>query len=103
MSKNNTSPATKEDVRFLTDKLTEILDGQDKLRHELEERIDDRIAASEERVKRHFDVAVETIRHDLVGANKDEIASLKDRVTLIRCDSLAAGFIRRLSSPKSTR
>ena len=44
-------------------------------------RIDGKIKASEERTKRHFDVVVEDIRHDLEGANKDEIEVTKDRVT----------------------
>ncbi|MGE0536212.1 MAG: hypothetical protein AB7O68_14625 [Pirellulales bacterium] len=83
MVRDDSALATKADVRFITEKLTEILDGQDKLRRELEERVDARIAASEERVKRHFDVAVETIRKDLVGANADEIESLKTRVSRV--------------------
>jgi hypothetical protein len=31
-------------------------------------------------ILRHFDLVVETIRHDLLGANRDEIESVKDRV-----------------------
>lgn len=31
-------------------------------------------------VKRHFDVTVEKIRHDLQGANKDQIENLEDRL-----------------------
>jgi hypothetical protein len=38
------------------------------------------ISESEERMKAHFDLAVETIRHDLVGANKDDIQNIKQRV-----------------------
>lgn len=30
---------------------------------------------------RHFDVTAENMRHDLLGANRDEIEAVKDRVT----------------------
>lgn len=33
-----------------------------------------------EDMKRYFDVCVETIRHDLLGANKDKIESHEDRI-----------------------
>ncbi|MBI3331406.1 hypothetical protein HYZ99_00415 [Candidatus Peregrinibacteria bacterium] len=45
-----------------------------------------------EELKRHFDVTVETIRHDLLGANKDDIEVLKDRVTRLEDHT---GLIRR--------
>jgi iron-sulfur cluster repair protein YtfE (RIC family) len=41
------------------------------------------VGQSEERTKRHFDLTVETIRHDLLGANRDEIETLKDRITRV--------------------
>ena len=31
-------------------------------------------------IKGHFDLAIETIRYDLLGANKDDIEVVKDRV-----------------------
>ncbi len=50
------------------------------LREDLREDIDEKIVQSEERMKAHFDLAVETIRHDLIGANKDDIQNIKQRV-----------------------
>lgn len=55
MSDNGTAPATQKNLK------------------ELEVRL-----LSE--IKRHFDVTVETIRHDLLGANHDDIEVIKDRV-----------------------
>lgn len=65
MNSPNTAPATKEDVRFLMEKIAEVLDGQDGL-------------------KRHLDVTVEIIRSDLTGANADEIETLKQDVNRIK-------------------
>lgn len=53
-------PATKGDV--------------DLLRQEFEQKLD----TVKEEIMRHFDVVVETIRHDLLGANRDDIELLKD-------------------------
>jgi hypothetical protein len=39
------------------------------------------LAASEERMKRHFDVAIEQAKFELLGAKKDDVEVLKDRVT----------------------
>lgn len=41
------------------------------------------IASSEKKVVHEFQVAVEAIRDDLKGANKDEIEVIKDRITRI--------------------
>ncbi len=48
--------------------------------HALEQRLNRRIESSQQEILRHFDVTVEMIRHDLLGANTDEVASLADRV-----------------------
>jgi hypothetical protein len=45
-----------------------------------EEGLEQRLAEHEDRIKRHFDVTVEAIRHDLLGANRDEIEAIKDRI-----------------------
>lgn len=80
MPKDNTAPATKEDVRLL---MKMIGTSEERMTRHFNQEIAKRIRASEVSVKRHFDVAVETIRHDLLGANADEIESLKNRVTRI--------------------
>ena len=57
---NEDSPATKHDLNVLRKDLLEFMEG------------------SKEDVMRHFDLTVETIRHDLLGANRDDIGVLKD-------------------------
>lgn len=47
----------------------------------LEESLDRRFAASEERMVQQFHVIAEQIHHDAIGANRDEVAVIKDRVT----------------------
>lgn len=34
-----------------------------------------------EEILRHFDVVAEDLRHDVMGANRDEVELIKDRVT----------------------
>jgi len=59
--KDDATPATKADIQRLYDAI---------------ERWKGEILSE---VKQHFDVVVEQIRHDLLGANRDEIDVLKDR------------------------
>ena len=59
----------RKEVRQLTEQLVQYCNQTEK-----------RIAESEKNIMDHFDIAVETIRHDLAGANQDEITSLKTRV-----------------------
>ena len=59
MANDGQAPATKEDIR----------------------RVEEGMAAMEERLMRHFDLTVETIRHDLLGANKDRIELHRDKLT----------------------
>lgn len=48
---------------------------------DMENLIDEKIEASEERTKRHFDVVAEDLRHDYMGIYKDSVEHLKNRVT----------------------
>ncbi len=87
MTQNNQSPATKQDIQMLMEMIGsyemrfEAIYGKfDELREDITADIDGKIAQSEERMKAHFDLAVETIRHDLVGANNDDIQNIKQRV-----------------------
>ena len=59
MPDDSQAPATKQDIHLLKQDM-----------HLLKQEL-----------KRHFDVTVETIRHDLLGANHDKIEVIKDRVT----------------------
>ena len=61
------------DLRSLEGRMTKHFDA--KLAKAIEE--------SEDRILRHFDLTVETIRHDLLGANADRIELLHDRITRV--------------------
>ena len=63
------SPATKEDIRLLMEQIGAYYD-----------RVESRLAAHEDSIKRHFDVRVEDIRHDLLGASKDRLEAHQDRL-----------------------
>ncbi|OGJ64413.1 hypothetical protein A3C37_01475 [Candidatus Peribacteria bacterium RIFCSPHIGHO2_02_FULL_53_20] len=90
-----TAPATQEDVRLLrvdlhgfVDNVLQQLDGLyvviSDLRGEtsdLRVGIDEKISASEDRMVQQFHVIAEQIHHDAIGANRDEIEVVKDRVT----------------------
>jgi hypothetical protein len=73
MTDDKLAPATKQDLQDLEARMAGHFDGK----------ITEAINASEDRIKRHFDVAVEAIRHDLLGANADKIALIDDRVDRI--------------------
>jgi hypothetical protein len=67
-------PATKQDLHSLEERVTKHFDRE----------INHAIAASEKRIVREFKVAVETIRHDLKGANRDEIELIKDDIKRLK-------------------
>ncbi|MDD5041942.1 MAG: hypothetical protein PHX87_06110 [Candidatus Peribacteraceae bacterium] len=58
---DDTAPATKADIGELREEFTA------------------QFKTFKDEILRHFDLAVETIRHDLVGANRDEILQMKDK------------------------
>jgi len=60
---DHTTPVTKADINALMDSIGKLYDANE---------------AWKEEIIRHFDVVVENIRHDLEGANRDEIEVLKD-------------------------
>jgi predicted phage gp36 major capsid-like protein len=75
---DDTSPATKADIKGLMDSIGKLYDASAGWKDDIlqaSERWKDEIL---DEMKRHFDVAVEDIRHDLEGANRDEIDVLKD-------------------------
>jgi hypothetical protein len=51
--------------------------------HLLEQRLLASSVKQKEQIMRHFDVAVEAIRGDLLGANADRIELLHDRITRV--------------------
>lgn len=62
---DDTSPATKADIKMLMDSMGKLFDANEKWKDEL---------------KGHFDLTVETIRHDLIGAKNDKIENHEDRL-----------------------
>ncbi len=62
MSDNGTAPATQKNLQELETRLLS------EMKHHFLD------------IRDHFDVTVETIPHDLLGANHDEIEVIKDRI-----------------------
>ena len=86
MDDTNQSPATTADLAALEQRMDGKLDGlehrMDSKLDQLEQRMDDKFTTMKtellDELKRHFDLTVETIRHDLQGANRDELSMLSD-------------------------
>jgi KaiC/GvpD/RAD55 family RecA-like ATPase len=73
------APATKADIQLIMAELGKLYDANQRWKNEMKE---------------HFDLTVENIRHDLEGANRDQIDVLKDRSTdhqrrIVRLEKLA--------------
>lgn len=64
--RKKSAPATKDDIKQLMESIGRVYDANQRWANE---------------IVRHFDVTVETIRHDLLGANKDRIEDHEDRIT----------------------
>ena len=73
-------PATKADIRLLMEQMGSLYRKMEVRFADVFEHVDKKIAASEERTKRHFDVVAENMRHDYLGAYKDRIENLDIRV-----------------------
>jgi hypothetical protein len=89
MSKETNPPATKADIDALMDSIGKLYDSNERWMNQIltaNERFRDEILESVRRskteaveeTKRHFDVVMEDIRHDLLGANRDEVISLRN-------------------------
>ena len=77
MTNDDDAPATKGDLKQMAtkDDLKKMATKDDlkKIRGEM--------SSMKDEILRHFDVVAEDIRHDLQGANRDEIEVLKDGKT----------------------
>ncbi len=62
---NGKSSATKDDITAIMGELGKLYDANERWKDEL---------------KKHFDLAIEIIRHDLKTAGRDEIEMLKDQL-----------------------
>lgn len=82
------APATKGDLEYFARNISEQMDGTHhsihflyKAFYSLESSLDARFEQSEERMTRYFNVALENMRDDILGAYKDDIENVKIRVT----------------------
>jgi len=66
MNDDNQTPATKGDIKRL--------DGNFK-------RLETKMDQWKEEIIRHFDVVAEQLRHEVLGANRDEVGVIKDKQT----------------------
>jgi len=73
MAGDSQAPATKEDVKGIMEYLVKNEEKIHNLAKEMKE--------SEKRMKRHFDVVAENIKHDLLhGALHDKVEQHEDRI-----------------------
>ncbi len=82
--KNDTTPATKSDINSMNEKIEYLIGAVSNLykaNKDWKDKIIESMKDSKDEITRHFDVTVENIRHDLKGANRDEIEVLKDSKT----------------------
>ena len=76
MPKISRVSATKTDIAMLMSEIGKLYDANHRWKDEITRQIGD----SEQRTKRHFDLAVEHIRAELLGARKDAIENQADRI-----------------------
>ena len=72
------SPATKGDIILLKGDMKQLKQELHGEMRQMKEEIFRYFDLKQQETFRHFDLSVETIRHDLLGANHDEIEVLKD-------------------------
>lgn len=79
--------ATKKDIGLLMGEMGKMYDAMERWKNELKNSFDSKydglknhFDSKYDRLKDYFDLTVENIRYDLVGANRDEIEMIKDRV-----------------------
>ena len=84
MAQDSSAPATKQDVSLIMEGIGGVHIAVANMKTEISDlrvEIDEKIAASEDRMVHQFHVIAEKIHHDAIGANRDEIEVVKDRVT----------------------
>lgn len=80
MAHDDQAPATKLDIRLLMAQIGEYYNRTERRVADLEETLEKKILAAEERTKRYFDVVAEAMRHDYLGAHKDRIENHENRI-----------------------
>lgn len=66
---DSAAPATKEDIRLLTEQMGKLYDANAQWKDDIQ----DSIAHWKDEIIEHFDVAAETIRHEMKAAHHDSI------------------------------
>jgi hypothetical protein len=77
MADDSSAPATRADLQYFAQGLLKQMD----MLHEEISSLWKEFPASEDRMVHQFHVIAEQIHHDAIGANRDEIEVVKDRVT----------------------
>ena len=77
MNKSADASAAKSDIQMLMTEIGKLFDANERWKDELEEKV----VVSEVRMKSQFDLSVENIRAELVGANRDRIESHEIRIS----------------------
>lgn len=73
---DDTSPATKADIKMLMDSMGKLFDANELWKNELRE--DSRRMKDD--MKGHVDLTIELLRHDLMDAKKDRVENHEDRL-----------------------
>ncbi len=87
MTRDDTAPATKQDIRLLMDEIGKLYAANERWKDELADRTEswtvemsERMEAWKGEVKEHFDVVAENIRHDFRGAFSDKLDQHEGRL-----------------------
>ncbi|HUY92240.1 MAG TPA: hypothetical protein VMV10_26100 [Pirellulales bacterium] len=72
---DSTAPATKEDIRLLMEQMGKLYDADARWKDDIQ----NSISRWKDEIIEHFDVAVETIRHEMRAAHHDSIELLRDQ------------------------
>ncbi|MDD5624026.1 MAG: hypothetical protein PHI23_04955 [Candidatus Peribacteraceae bacterium] len=75
---DQTAPATKQDIAMLMESIGNFYDASERWKEEMLKQMSQWKEEVKEDTKRHFDVSVEQIRRDLLGANRAEIVVLQN-------------------------
>ena len=84
MNDDTKTPATKADIQLLMAEIGKLYDATEQWKEQVIEEVNkqtaEQIAASEARMKRHFEVVAEDMRHDFQGAFRDKLEQHEERI-----------------------
>ena len=73
---DDTSPATKADIKMLMDSMGKLFDANERWKNELR----DDAGRMKDEMKGHVDLTIELLRHDLLDAKKDRVENHENRL-----------------------